>query len=86
MSSQRIAKKLEEHNNELTENHINMKKVIEYINKGTEEMKKSSSELKNTVEGNKSRLDDAEDLINEMEDKEQKTTERVRTGKEAQKE
>ena len=38
-----------------------MKKEIETINKGQEEMKNTISELKNTVEGIKSRLDEAED-------------------------
>ena len=37
-----------------------MKKEIETINKGQEEMN-TISELKNTVEGIKSRLDEAED-------------------------
>ena len=37
-----------------------MKKEIETINKGQEEMKNTISELKNTVEGLKSRLDEAE--------------------------
>ena len=36
--------------NELTANCINMKKEIETINKGQEEMKNTISELKNTVE------------------------------------
>ena len=48
-------------NNELPANYINMKKDIETINKGQEEMKITISELKNTVEGIKSRLDEAED-------------------------
>ena len=47
--------------NELTANYINMKREIEPINKGQEEMKNTTSELKNTVEGMKSRLDEAED-------------------------
>ena len=46
--------------NELTANCINMKKVIEIINKSQKEMKNTLSELKNTVEGIKSRLDEAE--------------------------
>ena len=37
--------------NELTANYINMKKEIETINKGQEEMKNRTSELKNAVEG-----------------------------------
>ena len=37
-----------------------MKKEIETINKGQEEMKKTISELKNTVEGIKSRINEAE--------------------------
>ena len=35
---------------EFTANYINMKKEIENINKGQEEMKNKISELKNTVE------------------------------------
>ena len=38
--------------NELIANYINMKKEIETINKGQEEMNNTISELKNTVEGN----------------------------------
>ena len=38
-----------------------MKKEIEPVNKGQEEMKNTISELKNTVEGMKSRLDEAGD-------------------------
>ena len=38
-----------------------MKKEIETINKGQKEMKNTTSKLKNTVEGIKSRLDEAED-------------------------
>ena len=38
-----------------------MKKEIETINKSQEEMKNTISEWKNTVEGMKSRLDEAED-------------------------
>ena len=49
-----------------------MKKEIETINKGQEEMKNTISELKNTVEGIKSRLDEAEDRIGELEDKVEK--------------
>ena len=44
--------KLQGNDNELTANYINMKKEIETINKGQEEMKNTISELKNTVEGN----------------------------------
>ena len=51
--------KLQGNCNELTATYINMKKEIETINKGQEEMKNTISELKNTVEGMKSRLDEA---------------------------
>ena len=51
-----------------------MKKEIETINKGQEEMKNTISELKNTVEGIKSRLDEAEDRISKLEDKVEKNT------------
>ena len=51
-----------------------MKKEIETINKGQEEMKNTISELKNTVEGIKSRLDEAEDWISELEEKVEKNT------------
>ena len=40
-----------------------MKKEIETINKGQEEMKNTISELKNTEQGIKSRLDEGEDQI-----------------------
>ena len=40
-----------------------MKKEIETINKGQEKLKNTISELKNTVEGMKSRPDEAEDRI-----------------------
>ena len=43
-----------------------MKKEIETINKGQEEMKNTISELKNTGEGITSRLDEAEDRISEL--------------------
>ena len=43
--------KLQGKYNELTANYINMKKEIETINKGQEQMKNTISELKNTVEG-----------------------------------
>ena len=46
---------------ELTANCISIKNDIETINKGQKEMKYIISELKNTVEGIKSRLDEAED-------------------------
>ena len=49
-------KKLQGTYNELTANYINMKKEIETINMGQEEIKNTISELKNTVEGIKSRL------------------------------
>ena len=64
-----------------------MKKEIETINKGQEEMKNTISELKNTVEGIKSRLDEAQDWNTELEDKVEKNiqTEQEK-GKEAQKE
>ena len=44
-----------------------MKKEIETINMGQEEIKNTISELKNTVEGIKSRLDEAEDWIIDLE-------------------
>ena len=65
MLSQRITKNQGSYN-ELTAKYINMKKEIETINKGQEEMKKTMFELKNTVEGIKSRLDEAEDQISEL--------------------
>ena len=74
MSSQRTTKKLQGNYNELTPNNINMKKKIETINKGQEEMKNTISELKNTVEGIKSRLNEAQDWISELEDKVEKNT------------
>ena len=47
---------------ELTANYINMKKEIETNKqKGQEDMKTTISELNNTVEGMKSRLDEAKD-------------------------
>ena len=46
-----------------------MKKEIETINKGQEEMKNTISELKNTVKGIKNRLDEAEDQTSELDDK-----------------
>ena len=79
--------KLQGNCNELTANHINMKKEIETINKGQEEMKNTISELKNTAERIKSRLDEVEDRISALEDKvEKKHPEWARKGKEAQKE
>ena len=68
--------KLQGKYNELTPNYVNMKKEIETINKGQEEMKNTISELKNTVEGMKSRLDEAEDRISELEDKVEKNTQK----------
>ena len=53
-----------------------MKKEIETINKGQEEMTNTISELKNTVEGMKSRLDEAENPIRELEDKVEKNTQK----------
>ena len=52
LSSQRTTRQQGNYN-ELTTNYINMKKEIETINKGQEEMKNTISELKNTVEGKK---------------------------------
>ena len=79
--------KLQGNYNELTANYINMKKEIETINKGQEGMKNTISELKNIVEGIKSRPDEAEDWISQMEDKvEKKFPERTRKGKIMQKE
>ena len=43
-----------------------MKKEIETINKGQDDMQNTISELKNIVEGMKSRLDEAEDQISEL--------------------
>ena len=66
-----------------------MKKEIETMNKGQEEMKNTISKLKNTVDGIKSRPYKAEDQISEMEDKvetntqkEQEKEERLRMNKE----
>ena len=50
MSSQRITKNYRETAKNSLQNNINMKKEIETINKGQEEMKNIISELKNTVE------------------------------------
>ena len=51
-----------------------MKKELETINKGQEEMKNTISELKNTAEGIKSRLNEAQDRICKLEDKVEKNT------------
>ena len=51
-----------------------MKREIDTINKGQEEMKNTILEPKNTVEGIKSRLDEAEDQISKLEDKVEKNT------------
>ena len=51
-----------------------MKKEIETINKGQEEIKNTISELKNTVEEIKSRLHEAEYWISELEEKVEKNT------------
>ena len=53
-----------------------MKKEIETINKGQEEMKNTISELKNTVEGIKSKLNEAEHYISKLEDKVEKNTQK----------
>ena len=53
-----------------------MKKEIETINKGQQEMKNTISELKKTVEWIKSRLDEAEDCISELEDKVEKNNQK----------
>ena len=53
-----------------------MKKEIETINEGQQEMKNTISELKNTVEGMKNRLDEAEDRISELEDKVEKNAQK----------
>ena len=74
MSSHRITKKLQGNYNELTANYINMKKEIETITKGQEEMKDTIYEMKNTVEGIKSRPDEAQDRISQLEDKVGKNT------------
>ena len=54
-----------------------MKKEIETINKGQERMKNTISKLKNTVEGMKSRPNEAEDWISELVDKEEKNPSRT---------
>ena len=72
MSSQRITKNYRETTMN-SANYINIKKEIEIINKGQEEMKNTISELKNTVERIKSRLHEAEDWISELEDKVEET-------------
>ena len=53
-----------------------MKKEIETINKGQEEIKNTISELKNIVKGIRSRLDEAEDPISELKDKVEKNTQK----------
>ena len=53
-----------------------MKKEIETINKGQEEIRNTISELKNTVEGIKCRLNEAEDRVSELEDKVEKNTQK----------
>ena len=50
------------------------KKEIGTINKNQEEMKSTISEIKNTLEGITRRLDEAEDWINEMEDRAKRNT------------
>ena len=74
MSSQRITKNYRGNYEECTTNIISIKKDIEKIDKGKEEMKNTISELKKTVEGIKSRLDEAEDWISKLEDKVEKNT------------
>ena len=59
-------KKLQGNYQELTANYINMKKEIETINRGQEEMKNRISELTNTGDGVKSRLDEAQDHVSEL--------------------
>ena len=56
-----LTAKLQGNYEELTENCINIKKDIETMIKGQEEMKNTISDLKSIVEGIKSRLDEAED-------------------------
>ena len=53
-----------------------MKKETETINKGQEEMNNKILETKNILEGIISRLDEAEDLISELEDKVEKNTQK----------
>ena len=53
-----------------------MKKEIETINTGQQEMKNTISEMKNTVEGLKSREDEAEDQISELDDKAERNTQK----------
>ena len=63
-----------------------MKKEIEIINKGQEEMKNKISEQKKTVKRIKSTLDEAEDCISELEEKgEINTQKKQQQQKEAQK-
>ena len=53
-----------------------MRKEIEIVNKGQEEMKNTISELKNILEGIKSKCDEAEDRISKLEDKVEKKTQK----------
>ena len=53
-----------------------MKKEIQTISKGQEEMRNTVSELKNTVEGIKTKLDETQDWISELEDKVEKNTQK----------
>ena len=57
----KMLKELTDDCKELSENYNGMKKEIETIHKNQEEMKNTISEIKNTLEGNTSRLDEAED-------------------------
>ena len=57
----RMLNELTDNFKELSENYNGMKKEIETIHKNQEEMKNTISEIKNTLEGNTSRLDEAED-------------------------
>ena len=59
---------------ELSANYINMKKEIENNNMNQEEMKNTITQLKNTGEGIKSRIDEPDDQISELEDKVEKKT------------
>ena len=62
-----------------TINHTSMKKAIEAINKSQKEIENTIFEMKNTVEGIKSRLDEAEDWNSKLEDKVEKKTPRQNT-------
>ena len=57
----KMLKELNENYIELSGNNIIMKRDIETMNKNQLEMKIAISEMKNTLEGIKSRLDEAED-------------------------